>query len=531
MAITSKSQRDRAARIASIARQRGMVRPSGLEPRDSRAHEARAQARAGRYGSDLGVGASDPGLAAAVRAGALSSQEADELAASRRVGARYAGGRYGAQGERLDAAEMAEKAAGLRPGGELMTAMRTARRPAAATFQVEQLPAVYDPDAVKTAIQDVADRIPSTESQPAAHTVDGAVLAPGSVPAAALDQRELGRELLTLPGPSEAIELEFTHSTTMDRFVRSAAGESGPGRIWTAGEVQAGRQARIGLGPARYRMVKPNMPFGVMSLRLLPTANLLANSLPGFLVSYGVVITKIPHFLGRPPTRILSAEAVGSQPMSFAIRTADGGKIAAFTAPRNLYWSRTTSEYETQGLYPFLSTLGTDTTLRAIASSWRDNAGLVFQLITGRDANEVFQQLCTRNVLGKMLSNNAVPPSVALPISCPVGAATAPNCLVWDSATFPAVYLHRTQANDLTTLGVDERLVQGLPFDYDDCAALVPTEKHFSLVVLWGFEKVVAQAPTPAQYGTPDVWHKNGLQTFQNTTSRLRNWAVDLIVG
>ncbi len=54
---------------------------------------------------------------------------------------------------------------------------------------------------------------------------------------------------------------------------------------------------------------------------------------------------------------------------------------------------------------------------------------------------------------------------------------------------------------------------------------LVPTETEFSLVVQVLYTKAVFVGS--AQYGSPEVWPQNGLQT--NGTFP-RDWALDIVV-
>lgn len=544
MALTDERQSEIASRVRALTAFRGDLRGGGLDALErARGVQTRALRRGRQYAVTAGTGP-DGGEARAlerlVTEGAVTRQEASDYLASRYPAQRFAGRQFGGQAQRAIDAALAERAARLRGGravvrGGLAASRATAPAPGGSQpFHVEQLPERYDAEAVRRVIARVAEQAAQNDAlaraRPAApepHTLDGAALAPGTVPATALDLKDVGRALLALPGPEEALELELVHSATMDRFVRRASnGESGPGRIWTAADTKPRSSSRIGVGPARYRLVGPGQRFGVMSCRLPPTANLLADSTPGIQFQYGIVVAQIPHTLGRPPCRILSAEAVGDAPVSFRENFQAGGAAVIWPSTgtqRDFYWQRTTAEHLT-ATFPFMAAFGADANLAASTALIRDCFGLSFQLVTGRNAGEVFRQLCSRTTLGRLLRNNGVGPFVTLPAGQPVNAPCPPNAVTWN-AVGPE-YTHRTETFDLTS-GVI--LAQGLPFSYADCASLVPTDAHFSVVVQVIGEKVLSQSGL-ASLASPEAWHQNGLRTVESVTGSLRTWAVDIIV-
>lgn len=323
----------------------------------------------------------------------------------------------------------------------------------------------------------------------------------------------------TWPEPEEAVSLELTISSTMDRFVAG-----GPARIWEARIAQASLSARVGLGPQRYRVVMDGQRFGVMSLRLPPDADMAATIVPGILVQHGIIVSGIPHWLGRPPRRILSCESVGEAPTSFRalFNTGGGSTWNSGGTTRDFYWKRTHDEHLTLAPYPFASAFGSDATLQAGSAQLRDTQGFTFQLVTGTEGGEVFRQLCSRACLGRSLRMDGHGPAASVPSGLVSEAPTVPTAVDWLN---PTSYTHRIEGYDLTTA----RVAQGIPFSYEDCRALAATDSTFSLVVMPVGEKLVSQSPAPT-YGTPAVWHQNGLVVQDSVAGRLRSWALDIIV-
>lgn len=556
MTLTDERSRRIAAMVGSLAQERGSIAPNYLGRFDrTRAHTLSAARRAGQYRVAAGPG---PAIAqerfalnALVRRGTISASEADEFLGARYPGQRFSGGDFQDQNQILLEAEAAERAATLRGGSSVVRAALASQRAHGASalkgtdsaaggdapFRVPTLPENYEQERVQDALEGLAEEtaqnIRALRANPPefpAQSLDGAALKPGSVPAEALNAREVGKKLVSWPSAEEAIELDLVHSTAFDRYVRRAAtGDTGPGRVWEVAEVRASTTARIGAGPARYRIVQPTQRFGVMSIRLPPDSNLNAQTTPGILIQYGIVVAKIPHYLGRPPERLLAVEAVGDAPASLRTIFTTGGNGSAWSnagTDRDHYWLRTQAEHVTNG-FPFMASFGDDATLAAGANDLRDFQGLSFQLVTGRDGGEVFRQLCSRFTLGRALRTDGRGPAMTLPAGLPIEAPTVPSVVDWQAG--PPAYIHRIETYDLSTAGT--RVVIGMPFSYSDCAALAPTDTHFSVVIQVVGEREVSQTTPPlTSFGQPDVWHKNGCKTAQSVTGRLRTWAVDVIV-
>jgi hypothetical protein len=504
MGRASDRYRAQAAR-SSLAQERGLVRAEGTT---ASARARRALRQAGQYRADSGSGpaasADVHGLNALVKAGVIRRTDANLSLAARYPGQRWAGGRTRAPAQPL-------------PN----------RGTAAETFHVERLPERYDRDAVQRALDGVAQEAARADRaallrQPTfqANSVDGQALKPGSVPAEALDLGALAAKAVSLPGATEALQVSLVQSLTMDRYV----GGAGPGRIWEASLPAQAARARIALGRERFRIALGGQRFGVMSLRLPPDSDLAAQPSPGFLVQYGIVIAGIPHHLGRAPERLLALESIGDSPVSFRTLFATGGGTLwdSGGTKRDFYWNRTQEQHTTLGAYPFAEAFGSDTTLSPAVANLRDVAGFSVQLLSGTDAGEVFRQLCSRLVLGRSMRSDGHGPALTIPSGQVIEAPTCATAVDWLS---PTSYTHRVESFDLTTA----RIVQGIPFSYDDCAALVPTSERFSVVLMPLGEKLVSQSPAPT-YGTPAVWHQNGLRIVDSSSVRLRSWGLDIIL-
>jgi hypothetical protein len=537
--ITSERARRIAAMTAALSSERGSI--------GARSSRRPALTRALRFAGQLevssGVGpafaAERLALDSLVSSGRITRTEADEYLADRYPAQRYSGGRFADRALAEAQAAAAEAQALGSPDAQAMVdrAREAGKRDPlngsdeAALLRVSRLPEEYDARAVERAVRGLAEDVSSqlralrtTPPRLPAHSLNGGALAPGTVPPEALDMPRAGTELVSWPTEDEAIDVRYAQSTALDRYVvRSSV--SGPGRIWEALETRPGPRARVGLGAARYRLIRTGTRFGVMSCRLPLTADMAANPTPGILFQYGIIVRGIPSYLGRAPRRILAAQAVGESPVSFRRITRLGGGTGWATGGtnRNFYWTRTQAEHVT-ATFPFMDVFGTDATLLPADTFVRMIGGFSFQLITGRTGGEVFRQLCSRQILGRSLVADGHAPAVTIPEGLPIEAPTCPSCVDWQSIS---TYTHRTEGYDLTTAGT--RIVNGMPFSYSDCEALAATDDRFSVVILPVGEMPISQSGL-ASLSTPEEWHRNGLQMGTAGSSLLREWAVDIIV-
>lgn len=555
MSLTEERSRRIGAMLAAIHVGRGGLLPSYFPPRGSGTQAQRRRLGLQRDGSASFTGPAvaqeRSNLELLVRSGRVSQTEADAYLAAKYPGQRISGGRYQDQAQALAAERASGLTASLAVADVLLEARADVQRapgrdPTSGTdaavsgdqpVRAQRVPDDYAAPAVQSVLDNLAEEVSrglrEVRLQPPvfpAHSLSGDALALGSVPAEALDPVSVGEQLLALPGASEAIEIDAQPSLTLDRYVVNGV-DKGPGRIWQARPVERqARTTRFSAGPERFRLLMNGQKFGVMSVRMPPTADLSAQLEPGLLFQYGIVIRGIRHYLGRPPLRLLALESIGDSPVAFRTLFSTGSNNSIWATGgtnRDFYWNRTTSEHFTNAPYPFAEAFGTDTDLAPNGGALRDIAGFQFQLITGRTGGEVFRQLCSRVTLGRSIRSDGHGPALTIPSGLPIEAPTVPNCVDWDS---PTLYTHRPESYDLTTAGT--RIVIGMPFRYEDCASLVATDTEFSLVVMPIGEKLVSQTTPPlSSYGQPELWAQNGIRlTDAVAGSRRRRWAVDMIV-
>ena len=469
-----------------------------------------------------------------VLSGAIKKQEADAYLAQKYPGQEWAGAQWGGQAD-IEAQRRLSDAEATRLEGKPVAASptRSGQTADSPEVRVDPLPPRYSQEALQATLQEMADQTNrSLESlanggvsfQP--NSLDGGAIRPGSLPITALPARALQEAVQRFPGPDEAILLRHTPTTAIDRWVVSGA-DSGPGRVVIAQEsFQSGWIPSA--GPMRYRVVQQGTKFGIMSMRLPPTADLAVDFAPGFEIRYGVIIHKIPHYFGRPPTTLLAAAWVGEAPVARASQFEDGGNSTLLPATRRLFHDRAQATYQTAN-FPFLTSFGTDALLLPSAANMADCRGFSISLITGRTSEEVYGELNTLTVLGQDLGEESHGPSVSIPDIFEAHPPATPNVLTWNGTTSGgARYTHRTQAEDLSTFG---KLIQGVPFRYEDCQRFIPTDEHFSLVCMTEVIRVngpYTGGATPADWSAPHLWAKSGVQT--NGTSP-RDWALDIIVA
>jgi hypothetical protein len=470
-----------------------------------------------------------------VALGDLTSAEADAYISQVYPSAKWSGGGFGDQTRAVAAQAISTALAGPQ-GGKLPgpldvgRAAQDAEQTASAGqagFQqvfVDGLPQDYNPRQVQDALQTAVDQVSGSIQELAsgavnfhAHSIDGRALKPGSVPVEALDSRGLGLKARPLPPLEDAIQVDLTPHRGMDRYVTMASTAiSGPGRVYQAVAARLPSGMQPPTGAARYRIVKAGQRMGVLWARLTALT-------PVFELRYGFIVTGIQHWLGRVPSGLLSAGYLGDAPVANASVFDDGGTAGLWNNPKVLFHAHAESIYTTNP-FPFASVFGSDATLAPVAADIEGCKGFVFSLITGRDSDEVYQQLNSLRVLGRGLREEGHGPTVTTPEGLdPLPAAPA-NVLNWNGTTGAgARFDHRTDADDLSTF---TRVLQGCPFSPSDCAAMVPTRTRFSLVVQADFTRSVTPGGG-STWSSPEEWQNNGLETDGTFP---REWGVDVIL-
>jgi hypothetical protein len=391
------------------------------------------------------------------------------------------------------------------------------------------LPEEYDRGSIESALRRMAAQI-RTEIEdlrslkrvrfPTA-SVPGQAVAPGSLPFSALNPVEAHEALGRVAGPEQTIDLAVG-GAAMDQFLADGAA-TGPGRIRRARATRP-PDWKPHAGPQRYRVLQPDTPFGVMWLEFRTDS--WTSSPPAFLdfcdVHYGMVLTGIPHTLGRIPTQVRLASYGLEAPSSLAYLFEDAGFPAAWSGADRLWENRAEAEYHTQAK-PAWSIMGAAGPLTPTQAVLDRIHGVSVALITGTTAEAVWQQLNTRqSVAGGMIERGGLAPGVTLPggieLSVPCGASV----ITWNGATGGAErYTHQAKGYNLNT---EPRLVQGVPFLFEDCERLRASEREFSLVIQPVVSRSFAVAGT---WPSPAHWAQIGLRTPRATR---RKWAVDIVI-
>lgn len=390
---------------------------------------------------------------------------------------------------------------------------------------VDPLPKAYNQDKAQAVIESLRDQIAlaigelASKLQFGPGSIPGSAIAPGTLPPSAFNPTQLLKYVMRLPGPDEAIIIEIAPSQTMDRWVAGTTSR-GPGRVWSVTGVKFPAGFKPKPGPTRYRLVVAGQRFSVMSLRLDPSNDYNSNPTVPFECRYGIVIEGIEHFLGRPPIAVW-ALSKDDAPVSLASIFDGGGSSGTLIFNTNrLFHARAKATYQ-DSAFPSFTAFGSGAFLPS-ASNWQECEGFTFMLVTGETDEEVYQQMNTLDCVGQSISREAHGPGASVPNGLTVSPPAPPSVYTWDgqagaNADFTA------QADTVSLVGAD-RVVQGVPFRYEDCARFVATGSRFSVVIQPSFFKSVAMTGT---WTTPEDWGNVGLVT---SGSGVRDWAIDLLI-
>lgn len=498
----------------------------------------RVLTKLGLYTAASGAGPSAIGDAYAlnqlVLRGTVSRAEADAYLSQKYPSQMWAGAQWGTQGDLETQKTLSDASATALSGAPAAPATPSSvGRPSTSEVRADPLPPRYSQESVQDVLQGIADQTNRSLSSLAnggisfqPNSLDGSVISPGSLPITALPARALQEAVQRFPGAGDAILIRHTPTTAIDRWVVSGT-DMGPGRVVIAQETfQTGWIPTA--GPIRYRVIQQGAKFGVMSLRLPPDANLAVDYAPGFEVRYGVIIHKLPHYFGRPPAGILASAWVGEPPVALASQFENGGNSGLLPSTRRLFHDRAQATYQT-ATFPYVTTFGTEALFTPSAAEIGNTRGFRVSLISGRTAEEVYGELNTLTCIGQDLGEEAMGTSVTAPNFFEAHPPATPNVLTWNGANNAgARYTHRTQAEDLSTF---DRLIQGVPFRYEDCQRFIATDEHFSVVCMADTVKFngpyTSPSTVPSGWAAPHLWHKSGIQA--NGASP-RDWAIDIIV-
>jgi hypothetical protein len=371
----------------------------------------------------------------------------------------------------------------------------------------------------------------------AANSIPGTAIIPGTLPPSAINPKKLAEFVSRLPGPDDAIVLNIAPSQSMDRnYVGVAAPyNKGPGRVWTVtGVASYPANFQPKSGPTRYRIASAGQKFSVMSMRMSPTNNFGANALPLIETRYGMLLSGIPHWFGRPPVAIMVLSS-GDQPTSLASFTDYGGGSAThFPGTNKLFHTRADKTYR-QVTFPSFTAFGSGPgggqQLVPASTDWRECTGFEVALVSGMDDEAVYQQLNTLDCVGQTISRECVGPNATYPPGNVAACAAPPSLYAWDGSVGSGFVLNfQDQTNTLVAAvgnNLQHRIAQGVPFRYEDCAKLVANSSTFAVVVQPGFTRSASMLTAGNYWSGLEDWGTVGVK-LDGTSPR--DWGIDIIV-
>lgn len=418
------------------------------------------------------------------------------------------------------------------------------------TIELDAMPQIYRPDAVASAVRGALDQVELRLSELRAGKIsfapgslDGSTLRAGTVPTSKLSPEDLSRRIQQWPHEGHAIEVDIDHDATVDRWVDSgsltfAGGGArpvrGPGRVWRARALRLPPDYRRPTGgPMRYRIVRPGMEFGVMSITRIDAGTVHAgNAAAQYHLVYGIVIRGLRYFGDQPPSH-LAAVWVGAHPAASATIQASpvntSGTAQLFHGPAR-------ATFQSAG-YQLVEPFGRFAKAN-LAPSTGDCDGLVgfrLGLITGEGWREVYPQLNGKPNTYSYLTGNPTPrisdTSVRVPTSLVHDEAPCPASVVTGNTLTPMTGTYRTD----TVTGSWENVIQGVPFKPEDCALLAPDRgaRTFSIFVEARLDRIVTGATVAGWLGSTaedqrvGAWWTSGVRV---APAGLRRTLVDVVV-
>ncbi|MCP3960857.1 MAG: hypothetical protein GY719_23680 [bacterium] len=400
---------------------------------------------------------------------------------------------------------------------------------ASAPLSSDTMPREYDASAAQEAIEGLAERVDREldviRTGPSAAPVPGRNIIPGSIPVSALGPRGFGASS-TLPGERSTVVLRIAQDTDTDHWAVDGSA-IGPGRVWKVVDVDEGPDFSPDGGPIRYRLVGPDQRFGIMSLELQHSG--VGSGDPILQTNYGIVVRGIPTY-GLTPTRIVEPLAAGDFPISYATQVvATNGNP---DGPFSLLGDAAQGRYQTASP-PFMVELESNTFISPQGGGIERCDGFAFGLITGETDEAVYRQMNTRRTTyGRVWRRDGILEGASLSHSGMVGGAIdsriRPPCpgqtIEWDGqagGTSPGY-----DQIGLGSLATENRLVEGIPLLYPDCAKLTRRADSFSMVV----QPLVIRSKTlqdDDSWPSPANWAAYGMETVAGVG---RSWALDVII-
>lgn len=416
-------------------------------------------------------------------------------------------------------------------------------------LELGQLPATYRPEAIQGTLRDVLDEIELRIGEIRAGriafapgSIDGSVLRPGTVGYSKLSAEDLSRRIQQWPHEDQAIEVAIDHDGSVDRWsdagaLAFAGGGSrtvrGPGRVWRARELRLPPDYRRPTGgPMRYRVVRPGLELGLMSITRIDAGAVHAGHASAlYHLTYGIVIRGLRYFGDQPPSH-LAAVWVGAHPaasstIELSPPNTSGTAQIFHAAARGTYPS---GAYQVVEPFARLSTSNFD-------PSAGDCAGLLgFRcgLITGEGWREVYPQLNGRPNTYSYITGAPTPrladTSAHVSTQGTHDDAPCPASVVIGNGATPMVGTYQAD----TVSGTSEFVIHGVPFKPEDCARLAPDRnaKTFSVFVEARLDRYISGSTLAGLVGGArdmrvGAWWTSGVRV---APVGLRRTLVDVVV-
>lgn len=414
---------------------------------------------------------------------------------------------------------------------------------------LDDLPEEYDQDSLHEVLRKAVDQIDrkiATVAQGGVRvsegSLSGSVLAAGSVGPDALDLSSTsGGGLSPFPDQDSTVILRIAPDPTRDRPLSttiSSVTYTGPGRIWRVTGVELPANFKPELGAVRYRILADQMQMGVMSCGWLdaPVEQQQGSKLimSRWYCEYGIVLVGIPNFLAAPPERVLYSTMPGWG-ISGLKAVNDSGTNGNISNDRSLYEPRATTVFSTSpvSVYEEMSDSNVaaagNTYPTTITTTYLDEIEeITFMLVTADDVDEAYAQMNGRpsgdyamlggNSLGMAASTRA---GIQLDSPCPANVAV-------DNG--PISVTVRTSSDH----DGDDKVVEGVPFLYDDLGSMLRTKDTFAMVLRTWPPRVIPQWSGPVVLWTSATndqraatWHRSGVSL---STSNRRSVGLDVVV-
>lgn len=480
--------------------------------------------------------------------GDITTAEAEAFLSQKYPDQQWSGGEWGGQNQAVAEQTAIDKAQDAAASGEEQSPIETAELaredvtatglqgepdvpPAESQVFLDELPFEYEPEVIQASIESALEQVMLTLTgvskgrirfQP--NSIPGTSIAPGTLPATAIRLQELQQRVASVQRFDQAVRLTLARATGLDTGL-----DGGAGRVWRVNRPSVPRGWRPSLGFSRYRLLESGQRFGVSALSF-ELENVASPTFVQLRAEYGIIITGIPHFFGRPPIGILDAHFVGDAPVPFTAASTTGSDPTTWGAGPRLFHDRADADFRTDPA-PFMDPFGSGL-FTPDAADIAKAQGLQVSLITGRTPGEVYEQVNSLRpdyTHGHWIAPSGHGPSRLIPDR----GFDTPQRLSFTTAGVtelvglgPITPHARGETDSITW----NKVAQAGPLSYSDCAALVPNASTFSVFVripgLYHEEQALTGG-TPATWDTPAQYPDQGVRLAGGDG---RTWGVDIVV-